>query len=298
MNEIVFSSVVEELPITQWEGAFGREDQARAAAALEAGKVVFFPSLAFGVMASEQKYLRPEAAGGERKNISLDPGTGKLSNAALATEDATALEAMIERFGQATTSLVSGLIPHYAGALRRARTSFRPVEISGRAYSPRHDDRRLHVDAFPTRPMHGDRILRVFSNVAPDGSVRAWNVGEPFPRFAEGFLPRVRRSVPGEAWVLARLGLTKGRRSSYDEIMLRLHDAGKQDEQYQASCPKAAVSFPPGTTWMCFTDQVLHAALSGHCALEQTFHLPVRVMAEPSLAPVRVLERLSGRSLV
>lgn len=298
MSEIDRSSVIEELPISQWEGPFSPEDQGRAVTTLESGKVVFLPDLPFAVTASEEKYLRPEAAGGERKNISLDPRTGKLSNAALAQEDAAVLGAMIERFGRAAASLVSGLIPHYAAALRRARTSFRPVEISGRAYSPRHDDRRLHVDAFPTRPLHGDRILRVFSNVAPDGNLRCWNVGEPFPQFAEAFLPRLRRSIPGEAWVLAALGLTKGRRSSYDEIMLRLHDAGKQDEQYQASCPKAAVSFSPGTSWMCFTDQVLHAALSGHCALEQTFYLPVEAMAEPSLAPVRVLEHLSGRSLV
>ncbi len=298
MNEIPPSSVIEELRITRWEGPFSAEDRQRAVAALESGKVVFLPDLPFAVTASEERYLRPEAAGGERKNISLDPITGKLSNAAMSPEDAAALGAMIERFGDAATSLVSGLIPHYAGELQRARTSFRPVEISGRAYSPRHDDRRLHVDAFPTRPMRGDRILRVFSNIAPDGSVRCWHVGEPFPQFAEAFLPRLRRSVPGEAWVLARFGLTKGRRSTYDEIMLRLHDTGKQDEGYQASCRKAAVSFPPGTSWMCFTDQVLHAALSGHCALEQTFHLPVHAMAEPSQAPVRVLERLSGRSLV
>ena len=298
MNEIPASSVVAELPITQWEGPFSPEDQDRAVAALESGKVVSLPDLPFAVKASEERYLRPDAAGGERKNISLDPGTGKLSNTTLPPKDTAALGAMIERFGRAASSLVSGLIPQYAGALKRARTSFRPVEISGRAYSPRHDDRRLHVDAFPTRPLHGDRILRVFSNVAPDGNVRCWNVGEPFPQFAEAFLPRLRRSIPGEARVLAGLGLTKGRRSSYDEIMLRLHDAGKQDEHYQTLCPKAALSFAPGTTWMCFTDQVLHAALSGHCALEQTFHLPIQAMAEPSLAPVRVLERLSGRSLV
>lgn len=298
MSEIERASVIEELPISQWEGPFSQDDQDRAVAALESGKVVFLPGLAFVATPSEEKYLRPDAAGGERKNISLDPATGTLSNAAVAQEDAAALGAMIERFGRAATSLVSGLIPHYASTLRRARTSFRPVEISGRTYSPRHDDRRLHVDAFPTRPMHGDRILRVFSNIAPDGSARAWNVGEPFARFAEAFLPRLRRSVPGEAWVLARLGLTKGRRTRYDEIMLRLHDAGKQDEHYQATCPKAAVSFPPGTTWMCFTDLVLHAAHSGHCALEQTFHLPVQAMAKPSHAPLRILEHLSGRSLV
>jgi hypothetical protein len=96
---------------------------------------------------------------------------------------------------------------------------------------------------------------------------------------------------------MEKLGLTKGRRSSYDHYMLRLHDAGKLDAAYQASAPQASVGFPPGTAWMCFTDSVLHAAMSGHFALEQTFHLPVDGMADPSRSPLRVLERLAGRAL-
>ena len=52
-----------------------------------------------------------------------------------------------------------------------------------------------------------------------------------------------------------------------------------------------------GTTWLCFADQVLHAALAGHCALEHTFHLPVVATAEPARAPISTLERLAGRKL-
>jgi hypothetical protein len=48
---------------------------------------------------------------------------------------------------------------------------------------------------------------------------------------------------------------------------------------------------------MVFTDQVLHAALSGEFALEQTFHFDVADMAEPARAPIKVLERLTGRAL-
>jgi hypothetical protein len=205
---------------------------------------------------------------------------------------------MMRRFAACAMRLVTGLLPGYAPVLERARTSFRPAEIAGRAYSPRHDDRLLHVDAFPTRPMAGRRILRVFSNVAPDGAPREWRVGEPFPDFARAFLPRVKPPLPGSARALQLLGLTKGRRSAYDHIMLGLHDAGKLDAAYQADGPKAEVSFPAGTTWLCFTDQVLHAALAGHCALEQTFHVPVAALAYPERAPLRVLERLAGRVLV
>ena len=46
---------------------------------------------------------------------------------------------------------------------------------------------------------------------------------------------------------------------------------------------------------MVFTDQVSHAALAGHFALEQTFYLPVSAMVTPDTAPLRVLERLTGR---
>jgi hypothetical protein len=58
------------------------------------------------------------------------------------------------------------------------------------------------------------------------------------------------------------------------------------------------VEFDAGATWFCFTDQVLHAALAGHAALEQTFYLPVEAMAAPSTSPLRVLEGLTGRALV
>jgi 3-deoxy-D-manno-oct-2-ulosonic acid (Kdo) hydroxylase len=43
---------------------------------------------------------------------------------------------------------------------------------------------------------------------------------------------------------------------------------------------------------------VLHAALSGHGALEQTFYLPVAALRDPATSPLRVLESLSGHALI
>ncbi len=291
------TDVLEELPIREWHGPFAPELCRHAVDALEQGRVLVLPQLAFRTEPEEAAFLRADAAGGERKNISLDPATGQLGNTSLPAEAAGRLARMIDRFGGCAEQLLRDLLPGYAAALERARTSFRPVEIDGRATSPRHDDRLLHVDAFPARPMLGRRILRVFSNIAPDGAARHWRVGEPFPDFARRFLPRAGAPLPGSRWLLQRLGITKGRRSAYDHIMLRLHDAGKLDASYQSAAPRAEVTFPPGTTWLCFTDQVLHAALAGHCALEQTFHLPVAAMADPARSPLRVLERLAGRKL-
>ncbi len=284
--------VIQELPIAEWHGPFDVALRTQAIDALEAGRVLLLAKLPFRIAADEMFLLSPKIMGSERKNISLDPASGRIGNTSLGGEESAKLVAMMRRFGNFAERLLHDLLPGYAPALERARTSFRPAEIAGRTYSPRHDDRLLHVDAFPSRPMGGRRILRLFCNIAPDGAARAWRVGEPFPDFARQFLPRMRAGLPGSAWLLERLGVTKGRRSEYDRIMLRLHDMGKLDAAYQSRAPKADVAFPAGATWFCFTDQVLHAALAGHCALEQTFHLPVAAMAHPERSPSRVLENL------
>jgi hypothetical protein len=289
--------VIEPLTIAGWHGPFDPALQARAVDALEAGRVLLLANLPFRLVPDETFLLSPAVMGSERKNISFDLATGTIGNTSLTGADADRLRAMLRRFGDAAEALLRDLLPGYAPALERARTSFRPAEIAGRDYSPRHDDRLLHVDAFPSRPMRGRRILRLFSNIAPDGAPRAWRVGEPFPDFARQFLPRAGTGLPGGAWLWQRLGVTKGRRSDYDRIMLRLHDSGKLDASYQSGAPQADLAFAAGTTWLCFTDQVLHAALAGHCALEQTFHLPIAAMARPERSPLRVLERLAGRTL-
>jgi hypothetical protein len=286
---------VEEVGISEWHGPFGANLRASALDALEQGKVLFFPALAFSLSDTEQEFLSPAVASGKSKNISFDHTTGKLQGMSVAGEKEERLARMVERFGKNATALVEDLLGYRN--FERARTSYRPVEIEGRSYSPRADDRLLHVDAFPSRPMHGRRILRFFANVAPERP-RSWEVGEPFEDFARKFLPRVREEVPGKSWLFDKLGVTRGMRSSYDEVMLQLHDRCKLDADYQRNGPHTALSFPPGTCWMVYTDQVLHAALGGAFALEQTFHFDVSEMARPERAPLRVLERLSGKPLV
>ncbi|HEX4180365.1 MAG TPA: Kdo hydroxylase family protein [Caulobacteraceae bacterium] len=291
------ADVIHDLPLTAWDGPFPPDLRSRALAALEAGRVILCPALPFTVRPDETAFLNPAVGDDSRKNVSLDPATGKLGATSLAQDEAARLAGMMQRFSDQAQALLHGLFPIYAPALERARTSFRPTEIAGRQYTRRHDDTRLHVDAFPSRPMAGRRILRVFSNVADDGSVRKWKVGEPFGDFAPKFLPRLKPQAPGVAWAMRTLGLTKARRTAYDHLMLSLHDEAKFDAAYQATAPQAGLDIPAGATWFCFTDQVLHAALAGHCCLEQTFHLPVEAMAEPERSPLRVLEGLAGRRL-
>ena len=286
--------MIEELPLSDWKGPFDAALKAHALAALESGAVLYFPHLAFRLADEEKRFLDARIADGKAKNISLDHTSGKMQASSLSGEPAARLAAMIERFGNQAAGLVHDLLPYRN--VERARTSYRPVQVKGRSYSKISDDRLLHIDAFPSRPMQGRRILRFFANVAPSSS-RNWHVGQPFEEFARRFLPRVGPHLPGKSWLYEKLGVTRGKRSLYDELMLSLHDAGKLDADFQTNSPHQAVSFPPGSCWLVFTDQVLHAALGGEFALEQTFHLDVDQMKDPARAPIRVLERLSGRSL-
>jgi hypothetical protein len=92
--------------------------------------------------------------------------------------------------------------------------------------------------------------------------------------------------------------VTKGLRSPYDHLMLGLHDGAKADLAYQANCAQQVVRFAPGTTWLCFSDQLMHAAVSGQYMLEQTIDLPLAALYDRERSPLAILERLCGRELV
>jgi hypothetical protein len=205
---------------------------------------------------------------------------------------------MVKRYRECALGLITGLFPRYRAQLRVAQTSFRPNRVEGRETSWRKDDSRLHVDAFPSRPNHGERILRVFNNVNPAGEPRRWRVGERFDDVAARYLGQIGRPWPGSAALMHALHITKSRRSEYDHIMLQLHDRMKADQAYQADAPQLAFGFPPGSTWVCYSDQTPHAAMGGQYMFEQTLHLPVAGLYEPQRSPLKVLERMRGRSLV
>ncbi len=287
---------VVELPLEHWDAAVAPGVQTRAAAEIEAGAVLFFPKLAFALSPRERRFLSERWSDGKSKNISFDPSTGRVKGARGDPAELQELGSVIARFADCAQKLIIGLIPSYAAAVVR-RTSLRPFEPDARETSVRKDDRLLHVDAFPSRPNRGARILRVFSNVNPGGEARVWHIGEPFEDVAARFLPRIAPPLPGVLPVLAAIGVTKGTRSRYDHFMLRIHDGMKFDANYQRSAPRSEFPFPAGSTWVCFSDAVSHAVLKGRFLLEQTLELPVAAMREPERSPLRVLERLAGRAL-
>lgn len=288
---------LQTIELASWEGPFPSALQSAACDALEMGRILYFPQLDFALERDEKPLLTPEVSNGRSKNVSLKP-SGELAGTSCTGERARLLRSMMERFAQTAGRFIVSLVPAYADRLERAPTSYRPVEIAGRHASAIHDDTRLHVDAFPSRPMRGRRILRLFSNVNPAGAPRVWHVGEDFEDMARKFLPGAREGSGLHARVLGAFGITKGVRSAYDTLMLALHDGAKRDETYQKSVPQLEIGFPGGSTWICYTDQVMHSALAGQYVLEQTFHLDVEAMQSPARSPLSVLERLCGHALV
>ena len=290
-------TTVTTFSIDVWNPSCMPEDQERATRALEAGGVLVLPCLVFALRDDECDFLSPDTAV-EGKNVSLDDARNRLIGSRADAASQQRLQAMLARYAASSRTLLRNLLPHYAPTLQQARTSFRPVEIAGRDISWRKDDTRLHVDSFPSSPTGGDRILRVFSNVNPNGQLRAWRLGESFEAVSRRFLPQIRGPLPAANQVLKAVGITKRLRSDYDHFMLGLHDRMKADLGYQASADQSDVDFPPGSSWIVYTDQVSHAAMGGQYAFEQTFHLPVAGMLDPAKAPLAILERLVGRTLV
>ena len=290
---------VREFPDTSWAD----DGPTRGVeAVLEAGEVLRFPYLPFPLIESELRFRDPRWADGKAKNISLRWGGaevgGEMRGALGTAAELAALKAMIVRYADQAEAFALRLFPHYRGHLRRGNTSFRPVDVAGRETSWRQDDTRLHVDAFPSNPMHGTRLLRVFCNVNPGGEPRRWRIGERFEDHVRRYLAAISPPLPGSAWLMAATGITKRRRTAYDHFMLQLHDRAKADADFQATSPQARVDFAPGTTWVCFSDQVLHAAMGGQHMIEQTFYLDAQDLAQPASSPLAVLERLTGRALL
>ena len=288
------TSQIVEIDFIDWAEAHSRPEWT---AAVEAGKVLYFPRLGFAVQPEEQALLREDMLAPKSRNVSLG-ADGVLKGAAGSAQDQQALAAMVGRFRQQALQLVDDLLPEYKGQLRVAPTSFRPKQVETRAQSVRADDQRMHVDAFPSRPSYGERLLRVFTNLNPHGVPRVWRVGEDFETIARRFLPQAKPYRLWQAKLLNAVHATKSLRSEYDHLMLQLHDLMKFDEAYQKNGTQVTVPFPPGSVWVCFSDQATHAVMSGQFMMEQTLYLPPGKEVDPQASPLAILTRLVGRPLV
>lgn len=292
------STNLENFKENSWEAPISSDEQNRAVHALENGKVLFLPSLEFSLKPEEREFLSASILDPKVKNISYDGGKNELKGSSFEGLKADRLKEMIGRYSLSATSLLKNLLPFYNAGLIPGKTSFRPVEVEGRKSSCRKDDTLLHVDSFPSNPTQGHRILRVFTNVNPEGKPRVWRVGEPLQNVFHRFVSKVDAPIWGVPTLLKVLGITKAYRTSYDHYMLQIHDKMKEDRCYQQNVTYEEILFPPGSSWIVFTDQVSHAAMSGQHLFEQTFYLPVEAQQDPKTSPLRLLEEMLNKKLI
>jgi len=276
---------------------------------LEEGNILLLDPTPFAPNAEDGAFLREQkqTASASHKNIAYKPHLDKVTGVNKDSADrAERTRQIISEYSRGALRVMGEMFPNYARYWKIDYASFRPVEEQGRDLPIRHRNDLMHIDAFPTRPTHGDRILRLFTNIHPTRD-RVWGTADAFQAIAETHaLPAGLKDVT--AWTAAvrrglmgvghKIGLKVPDRSAYDEFMLMFHNYLKADEEFQQTGQKHTAAFPPGASWITFTDQVAHKALSGQYALEQTCIVPFGVMLEPEFAPVSVLERIAGAPLI
>ncbi|GBC85413.1 hypothetical protein HRbin11_01862 [bacterium HR11] len=278
---------------------------------LEAGHILFFPTAPFDLSPEDRAFLLSvrQAESAYHKNIAYRPAQDRVTGFESGRVDVDRLRAALRTYSQNVLRFVSDFLSPYVSDWRIDYASLRPVEESGRPMPLKKRNDLLHVDAFPTRPTYGRCILRVFTNIHPSRS-RVWVTGPPFEAVVDRWVPprmlrrltrwarsSVRRWGRTALGWLRRAGLPVTPRSPYDRFMLWLHDYLKASRDFQENSPKERWEFPPGSTWMCFTDIVPHAGLAGQYALEQTLLIDPTAFQTPDRAPIRILERRCGVAL-
>jgi hypothetical protein len=275
---------------------------------LEAGDILFFPTSPPLLSEPDRAFLvtQKQVDASYHKNVSYRPREDRLKG--VDQDDGAQRErvhAIMRDYSQRAVSFMATFLKRYAVDWKVDFASFRPIEESGRQAALHSRNDLLHFDSFPTRPSHGDRLLRIFTNIHPERP-RVWVTTDPFEALAGRFAERVglyRRAGALAAcrdWTVhaaARLGLPVADRPPYDRFMLKIHHAMKEDAQFQGSCRKDRWEFPAGSTWVVFTDGASHACLSGQYMLEQTFIVRRSSLVCPEKAPIAILEKLAGHPL-
>jgi hypothetical protein len=271
---------------------------------LERGEVIYYPTCPFPVpQGKDLEFLLQQRLGSRaHKNISFDPSrnyaSGFLHHSA---EQAERLRGLLAHFSQAVTAWTAATLPLYPRAWRLDRVSFRPEEEATRSLRLKARNDLLHVDAFPSRPTQGWRILRVFVNVNPV-EPRVWVTSEPFGQLLQRYGEQV--GLPGKHgpnWVRQLLRLFRpgqGQRSPYDEFMLRFHDYLKGNEIFQERTMKRYWNFAPRSAWLAMTDTASHAVLRGRFALEHSYFISPETLALPQESPAALLEKACGQPVL
>lgn len=280
---------------------------------LEEGNILFFPQTPIAIAEDDLRFLRSleQSSSGLHKNLAYKPSVDKVSGADMKStspEASERLHRILRDYSRHVTEFLTGFLAPYGARWQLDYGSFRPQEEAGRDLPLRRRNDLMHTDAFPTRPTHGARILRFFNNLHP-ARTRDWITGEPFGALVQQFAPAKIALPKAEGTAMrAMRGAARGfglggavpalKRSPYDAFMMRFHNFLKENAEYQVHGKREEWRFPPGSSWMVYTDMVPHAVLAGQYALEQTYLVAPEAMVAPEHSPLGVLEAMSGEKLV
>ena len=287
------------------------ENKEKYCSELENGNILFFPKIPFDFSLEDREFLLLQKQSGSksRKNIAYKPHLDKITNIEKESSDFLKMHQVMKSYSTKACAFVSDLLSPYGQGLTLDYASFRPFQEKGRNLRQSARNDLLHVDSFPTRPVHGQRILRFFTNINPTES-RKWITSSSFKELALKFggsrdlpFPKQLSFSPKERLIKLlkqkanSFNLKIPMRSPYDDFMIRMHHFLKNNKDFQNG-KKDPHEFAPNSCWMVYTDLVTHAALSGQYALEQTFLVSNNAQLRPEKAPVNILQRLMGYSAI
>ena len=268
---------------------------------LERGELLVFAPCPFGLPEGDDRsFLHQQQLQSSKKNISFNPEAKTVAGHKHHSDQQTArLTRLLGSFAARAQAWLGQLFPAYARSWRLDRVSFRPEEEATRRLRLTARNDLLHIDAFPSRPTQGHRILRLYANIHPTDP-RVWATSDTFDILLARYGAQVGLpNLMSEGWA-SRLSLGllsifqpgSAQRTPFDQFMLRFHHFLKTSDHFQDRAPRRFWHFAPGSAWLAFTDSLSHADLRGRFALEHSFFIPPSALAHPELAPAAILERV------
>lgn len=283
-------------------GPFTPEENCRF---LTEGGIIYFPKSPFHLAEADLDFLinQKQLESPYHKNIAYRPSQNRVTGVhADSGVDKERLGQILCSYKDQVETCLNSFLAPYKNHMALDYTSFRPIEEDGRKMRTRARNDLLHVDAFPTRPTRGGRILRVFINIHPT-KVRVWRTSSNFEQLLNRFKDEVKPFTGKTSLVDAvlpklvrSLGIKMADRPAYDTWMLAFHHFLKENTEFQATAHKDTWEFTPGSSWMVYTDMVSHSVMSGQHAMEQTFIVAESGLVRPEKAPINLLKKAYGVS--
>ena len=157
--------------ITMGADHFGTEASQAEYHGLETGDLLYFPESPPLVSDADRAFLvtQKQVDASYHKNVSYRPQEDRLKG--VDQDDPgqrDRVHAIMRDYSKRAIGFMLTLLKRYAAAWKIDFASFRPIEEEGRQLSLHSRNDLLHFDNFPSRPSHGDRLLRIFTNIHPD----------------------------------------------------------------------------------------------------------------------------------